>query len=193
MLHNHRSVMLLTSQQELGDLVKVTSVALCLNISLNEDCSPCHDLYKTILHPANNGFSLFFSSTTIYMYDLNARGQKNLVSAVTLSAPTRPSTACLLRAFGHQSDLPALRVIVLWKSCPSVTFFPFCILCLHFGPFLIHEGTSCTMHLSTEQNAATSLPVISVSSCYFLLKSLSGEKERKMLLGDLEYPVGHDA
>lgn len=44
MLHNHRPVMLLTSQQELGDLVKVTSVALRLNVSLNEDCSPCHDL-----------------------------------------------------------------------------------------------------------------------------------------------------
>lgn len=57
--------------------------------------------------------SVLFSVLPLYlgMYRIQ-RGKKSLIIAVTLSVPARSTRARLLRACGHQSDLPVLSVIL---------------------------------------------------------------------------------
>lgn len=57
--------------------------------------------------------SVCFSFLPLYlcMYRMQG-GKKDLLSAMTLPASARSTRACFLRAFGHQSDLPVLSVIL---------------------------------------------------------------------------------
>lgn len=173
---------------ELGDLVKVTkSYWVCVWAIHWMKTVPHVVTYKNNSASSQRLQSGFQFYHCIYVY-IGCKGVKNLVSAVTLSAPARSTRAFLLELWAPE-----------WPPCSkcysgnlALLSHSFCLLCLHFGPFLIHDWTSCMMHPSTEQNIAT-LPVISVCSCYFLLKSLSGEMGRKMLFGDLGYPLGHDS
>lgn len=114
---------------------------------------------KTILHSANNAFSLLFSYATvcvhIYVFrereDAKGQGQSG-ECCNNFIWPNQIYKSLLARGLRHPSDLSILKVIVFQKSGPSATFFPFCTLGLHFGYFLIHESNSCTMHLNMETN-----------------------------------------
>jgi len=130
---------------------------------------------------------------SIYTGDARVQGQTG--EGCNFTCPNQVNQSLLGRALKHVSDTPILKVTVLQKSDPSATFFPFCILCLHFGYFLIHEWFSCTMHHSMETKCDHFFAYSFSLSLAFsvILKLLSGKKGRKMLFGDLEYPVCHKA